>query len=118
MAFFMPLLAGCHDDSDQLFTTAVIELVTDDGLTIDRIQATAMLTNLNTKEIVTTSAFSGRRLAVSVLKGSYTILIEGQVRVIDTNGQVVIKNFRAYADYQEFLDVNVAPLELKIIFMP
>ena len=43
------VLTSCHQDEDDLFTTAAITLTAEQGTTIERVQGTVRLTNLNTR---------------------------------------------------------------------
>ncbi len=50
-------LMSCHEDEDELFTWADVVLSAGDGLTVEQVQGTARLTNLNSKQVTTTSDF-------------------------------------------------------------
>ena len=54
-------LASCHKEEDDLFATGCIMLSTPDGMAIDMVQAQAILTNVNTRQVTTTSDFKGER---------------------------------------------------------
>ena len=51
------VLASCHQDEDDLFTTAAITLTAEEGTTVERVQGTVQLTNLNTRQVTTTAEF-------------------------------------------------------------
>lgn len=53
------VLASCHQDEDDLFTTAAITLTAEEGTTVERVQGTVQLTNLNTRQVTTTAEFDG-----------------------------------------------------------
>ena len=113
----LPFLAACHKDEDNIFTTAVITLSTADSLTIERVQGTAHITDLNSKQVTTTSDFSGATLRLYLLRSSYSADIEGLVRYHDQQGQVYTKHMRAHSDYLalDLEDTNEATLN--IIFL-
>lgn len=108
------LLVSCHQDEDNIFTTAAIELQAADGITIERVQGTVTLTNLNTKQVVTSAEFNGNIAQVQVLRGAYAVLIEGSIQYRDASGTVAIRQFRATADYLalEKGNINTATLNL------
>ena len=112
-----PLLVSCHDDEDDIFATSVITLSADDALTIERVQGTARITNLNSKRVTTTSDFSGATLRLSLLRSSYSIDIEGLVRYHDQNGLVYTKHMRAHTDYAALAQKEYNEAVLNIIFL-
>ena len=50
-------LMSCHKDEDDLFTQADIVLTAGDGQTVEQVQGTARITNLNSKQVTITSDF-------------------------------------------------------------
>ncbi len=107
-------LVSCHQDEDYIFTTAAIELKAADDITIERVQGTVTLTNLNTRQVVTSAEFSGNIAQLQVLRGAYTALIEGSIQYRDASGNIAIRQFRASADYLslEKKEINTATLNI------
>ncbi len=93
------LLTACHQDEDELFATASITLSAGDTLSIDRVQGTARLTNLNSKQVTTSSDFSAATLSLPLLRSSYSADVEGLVRYRNALGQTMTKRMRAHSDY-------------------
>ena len=110
-------LVSCHQDEDNIFTTAAIELQTADNVTIERVQGTVTLTNLNTKQVVTSAEFNGNTATVQVLRGAYTALIEGSIQSRDASGTVAIRQFRATADYLALEKENINTATLNITWL-
>ncbi len=113
----LPLLVACQEDEDDIFATAVITLLTDEGLTIERVQGTARITNLNSKQVTTTSDFNGSALHLSLMRSSYSIDLEGLVRYHDQQGQVYTKHMRAHTDYVALNQKDYNETTLDIIFL-
>lgn len=111
------LLVSCHQDEDNIFTTAAIELQTADNVTIERVQGTVTLTNLNTKQVITSAEFNGNTATVQVLRGAYTALIEGSIQYRDASGTVAIRQFRATADYLALEKENINTATLNITWL-
>ena len=107
-------LISCHQDEDDIFTIAAIELKAEEGITIERIQGTVTLTNLNTKQIVTSAEFNGNTAQVQLLRGAYTALVEGSIQYHDANGNTAIRQFRASTSYLalEKKEINTATLNI------
>lgn len=111
------LLTACHQDEDELFSTASITLSAGDTLSIERVQGTARLTNLNSKQVTTSSDFNAATLSLPLLRSSYSADVEGLVRYRNALGQTMTKRMRAHSDYiaLEKKDHNYATLN--IIFL-
>ncbi|WP_024990305.1 hypothetical protein [Segatella albensis] len=110
-------LTACHADEDQLFTTAAITLTGSDTIYVDRIQGTITLTNLNTKERVTTADFDGCTATVNLLRGVYQVSVDGQVKYRDGRGITHIDNFRASQDQVSIVGSSMTIVELPMILM-
>ncbi len=111
------VLSSCHPDNDDYMTQAFINLDTSDTLTIERVQAMAQITNLNTRHIVTTSDFTEGTVQIELLRGAYQISIEGVMRYSDQQGEYHVRSFRAISDYVELTGLSRSYAELKIIFL-
>ena len=66
-------LSACHQDNDDYMTLASIRLDGGDTLTIERVQAMAHVTNLNTRHVVSSADFTGAELQIELLRGSYQV---------------------------------------------
>ena len=108
------VLTSCHQDEDDLFTTAAITLAAEQGTTVERVQGTVQLTNLNTRQVTTTAEFDGNIARVTLLRGAYSVLVEGSMQYKDANGETSVRQFRATSDYLEFASksLNVATLNI------
>ena len=108
------VLTSCHQDEDDLFTTAAITLAAGEGTTVERVQGTVQLTNLNTRQVTTTAEFDGNIARVTLLRGVYSVLVEGSMQYKDANGETSVRQFRATSDYLEFASksLNVATLNI------
>lgn len=93
------IISSCHHDEDSLFTEASVVLQGETDIVLDRVQGTVSLTNLNTTQVFTVSSFEGNIARVSILRGSYAILIEGTAQYHDASGKTYIRMFRASTDY-------------------
>lgn len=111
------LLAGCHQDEDDIFATATITLTADDGMTIERVQGTARITNLNSKQVITTSDFDVATLNLQLLRSSYSVDVEGLVRYRNADGEVSTKSMRAHSDYLALDKKGHNEAMLTIIFL-
>ena len=110
-------LTACHQDNDDYMTQATIYLDGGDMLTINRVQAMAQITNLNTRHVVSTADFDGPKVRIELLRGAYQINIEGILNYIDENGVQHIRSFRAISDYVELAGTGACQAKLNIIFL-
>lgn len=111
------VLASCHQDEDDLFTTAAITLTAEEGTTVERVQGTVQLTNLNTRQVTTTAEFDGNIARVSLLRGVYSVLVEGSMQYKDAHGVTGVRQFRATSDYLEFASKSLNVATLNIVWM-
>lgn len=114
MAMLPLLLVSCHKDEDDLFSTALIMLDAGEGFTVERMQGTLRLTNLNTRQVVSTADFEGNIARLQVLRGAYSALVEGSVQIKTAEGRSEVRQFRATADYMALdkEDINTATLQM------
>jgi hypothetical protein len=110
-------LSACHQDNDDYMTLASIRLDGGDTLTIERVQAMAHVTNLNTRHVVSSADFTGAELQIELLRGSYQVNVEGIVSYTDQNGQHFLRSFRAVSDYVELVASGRSEATLNIIFL-
>lgn len=111
------VLTSCHQDEDDLFTTAAITLAAEQGTTVERVQGTVQLTNLNTRQVTTTAEFDGNITRVTLLRGAYSVLVEGSMQYKDANGETSVRQFRATSDYLEFASKSLNVATLNIVWM-
>ena len=111
------VLTSCHQDEDDLFTTVAITLVAEQGTTVERVQGTVQLTNLNTRQVTTTAEFDGNIARVTLLRGAYSVLVEGSMQYKDANGETSVRQFRATSDYLEFASKSLNVATLNIVWM-
>ena len=111
------LLSACHQEEDDLFTTAVLTLEAGNGITVERVQGTVTLTNLNTRQIITAADFSGNVAQVQVLRGAYTVLVEGSAQCRDASGTTTVRKFRCSADYLALEKTNTNTAILNMIWL-
>ena len=116
MSLTMALVA-CHQDNDDYMTQATIYLDGGDTLTINRVQAMAQITNLNTRHVVSTADFDGPKVQIELLRGAYQINVEGILNYNDANGVQRIRSFRAISDYVELAGSGSCQAKLNIIFL-
>ena len=87
-----------------------------DTLRIDRVQATATIRNLNTKQAITSTNFNGNTLQQQLLRGAYQVSVDGSIQYTNQKQQTRIRSFRSQTDFIAFGDSNDYTLEMKPIF--
>ena len=110
-------LAACHQDNDDYMTLATIQLDGGEGVTIERVQAMAHITNLNTKHVVSTADFTGAQVRIELLRGAYQVSIEGVLSYTDQTGNKRIRSFRAVSDYVELVGTDTSKATINIIYL-
>ena len=90
MAAIMCMLTACHKEEDDIFAFATLAITTDVAENIERVQAQAVFTNINSRKVTTTADF---------------------------NGNVVMHQFRAQTDYAEIMDKSQNLITLKAILL-
>ena len=110
-------LTACHQDNDDYMTLATIQLDGGDGVTIERVQAMAHITNLNTKHVVSTADFTGAQVRIELLRGAYQVSIEGVLSYTDQTGNKRIRSFRAVSDYVELVGTDTSKATINIIYL-
>lgn len=110
-------LTACHQEQNDLFSTAIITLSSNDNISISRVQAQAEITNVNTRQVVTTANFDGPTLQVELLRGAYAVLVEGVATCLDADGNKRLRQFRAQTDYVELASTDTNVAQLNIIFL-
>ena len=87
-----------------------------DTLRIDRVQATATIRNLNTKQVITSTNFNGNTLKQQLLRGAYQVSVDGSIQYTNQKQQTRIRSFRSQTDFIAFGESNDYTLEMKPIF--
>lgn len=117
LLLLMVAITACHEEENDLFATAVISLATDQPLTLGQVQAQARMTNVNTRQVTSSSDFDGPVLRVDLLRGAYQVSVEGVVTCQDAGGAVSIHQFRAQSDYVELEKPGSNATVLNVIFL-
>lgn len=110
-------LTACHQDNDDYMTLATIQLDGGSDVTIERVQAMAHITNLNTKHVVSTADFTGDQVQIELLRGAYQVSIEGVLSYTDQIGNKHIRSFRAVSDYVELVGTGASKATINIIYL-
>lgn len=110
-------LTACHQDNDDYMTLATIQLDGGSDVTIERVQAMAHITNLNTKHVVSTADFTGDQVQIELLRGAYQVSIEGVLSYTDQTGNKHIRSFRAVSDYVELVGTGASKATINIIYL-
>lgn len=110
-------LTACHQDNDDYMTLATIQLDGGSDVTIERVQAMAHITNLNTKHVVSTADFTGAQVQIELLRGAYQVSIEGVLSYTDQTGNKRIRSFRAISDYVELVGTETSKATISIIYL-
>lgn len=110
-------LTACHQDNDDYMTLATIQLDGGSDVTIERVQAMAHITNLNTKHVVSTADFTGDQVQIELLRGAYQVSIEGVLSYTDQTGNKRIRSFRAVSDYVELVGTETCKATINIIYL-
>lgn len=111
------MLTACHSEQDDLMTTATLRVDGGNDIVISRIQATANLTNMNSRQVTAATNFNGPTIEVLLLRGAYQVNIEGVVTYTDTDGAEHIRQFRAISDYVNLAASNHCEATLSLIFL-
>lgn len=109
-------LTACHNSTDDYMTSVTIVINGGDTLRIDRVQATATIRNLNTKQVITSTNFNGNTLKQQLLRGAYQVSVDGSIQYTNQKQQTHIRSFRSQTDFIAFGDSNDYTLEMKPIF--
>ena len=116
LALMACTFSSCHNEVDEYMADVTIAISSEEATEIDRVQATATLTNLNTKQTITSTNFIGNRLTETVLRGAYKISIDGVIRYTDKKNEVRVRSFRSTTDFISVGESNSKPIEMQTIF--
>lgn len=112
----MITITSCHKDNDDYNTSAVISINVPDSMTVDKMQGTVTVTNLNNKQSYSSSEFNGTSTSLDIMRGCYSISVTGTVLYHDSLKVKHTRNFRAASSYCEFLK-HPSVVSVDIIFM-
>jgi hypothetical protein len=114
--FILNIASACHDDHEDYTTSANITISVPDSINVEKMQGTVTVVNLNNKQSYSSSEFNGTSTLIDVMRGSYSINVNGTVLYHDRQNIKHTKSFRAASSYSEFLD-HPAKASVNIIFM-
>lgn len=111
------IATACHTDNDNLFTSCVIKLNLPTSGEIDMMQYRATVTNLNSREEITLAGKTPDVITINeIMRGAYSINIEGVISYRDNDNAVHTSQFRAQSDYVSVVDNdNIITLEIVIM---
>ncbi len=110
-------ISSCAPVEDDIFATARITVAAGDDLTITRVQAQAKLTNVNTRQVLSSANFEGNGVTIELLRGAYQIDIEGVATCQMPDGGTRMHQFRCQCDYAEFISKEQNDITLNMIFL-
>lgn len=111
------VLCACHQDNDDYMTVATVHMNGGEGIRIERVQAMAHFTNLNTRHVTSTANFDGADVQVELLRGAYQVLIEGILSCVNADGVRSVRQFRAVSDYVELAGIGKSQASINIILL-
>lgn len=110
--------SACYQDKDTLFTSTKIVIDAGDTLKIKKMQASVMLTNLNTNEQVVATTLQKNEVETTLLQGLYKIYGQGTAQVINQDGKERIVRFRVTKDNLPLTVGENSVVKLQIFFVP
>ena len=110
-------ITACAPVEDDIFTNARITVTAGDDLVITRVQAQVKLTNVNTRQVMTSADFEGAGVTVELLRGAYQVDVEGVATCQSLDGATHVRQFRCQSDYVEFIGRETNEISLNIIFL-
>lgn len=119
--FFVFLLisigfSACEENADDYHTEVFVTLQTPDTLQPLKVQGTMTLKNLSNGRRYHTSDFQHTTAQLSLLRGAYSLDVEGTMIIQKRNGTTEVKYFRGSKDYVEII-AHPVRLDTQIIFM-
>lgn len=117
LLLMLVLLGACHGEQDDLMTTATVWVSAGDDISISRIQATALFTNMNSRQVTSTTNFNGPAVQVLLLRGAYQVHIEGVVTYTDADGTKHVRQFRALSDYVALANSGHSEANISLLFL-
>ena len=110
--------SACYQDKDTLFTSTKIVIDAGDTLKIKKMQASVMLTNLNTNEQVVATTLQKNEVETTLLQGLYKIYGQGTAQVINQDGKERIVRFRVTKDNLSLTVGENSVVKLQMFFVP
>ena len=107
---------SCHKDYDDFFTVAQLQLTAGDTCTVEKVQGTVTVTNLSNGQSFSSSTFEGDFTTIEVMRGPYSVAVEGTISLRHTDGTSTIHQFRASENYCELLR-HPSVVKLSILLM-
>jgi len=112
--------SGCHSDLEDYTTGGEIVLTLPQEGTIETLQYSVMMVNLNSRNVTTFSDItaSGHIIVDNIMRGAYSVSVEGIVRIKDATSQLSTHQFRAQSDYVSMAATdggNTVTLEMILI---
>ncbi|GEM_PF-166581 len=118
VCMIIAVTASCHSDHDFYTTTAGIELTMPVEGEVEIIQYSLTMTNLNSREVVNNAGkTTGTIMINDIMRGAYSINVEGIVKYKNESGQVTMRQFRAQSEYVSFVGQQDAVVTLEMILM-
>ncbi len=118
VCMIIAVTASCHSDHDFYTTTAAIELTMPVEGEVEIIQYSLIMTNLNSREVVNNAGkTTGTIMINDIMRGAYSINVEGIVKYKNESGQVTMLQFRAQSEYVSFVGQQDAVVTLEMILM-
>ena len=109
---------SCHNDLEDYFTSGEIALVLPVDGDVETIQYSVKMMNLNSRNVVTLAGKTSGAISVDeILRGAYSINVDGIVQFKDAAGEVHAHQFRAQSDFVEMIDLAGNHVELEMILM-
>lgn len=115
-ATVLTAITSCHTDEDDYTTAISVVIDAPEGISVSQMQGTVTLTNLNNRQTYATSVFAATTATLELMRGVYSVDVEGSVRYVDANGSVKTTNFRAATSYCEALE-HPSEVHLDLILM-
>ena len=110
------IFTSCYNDSEEYMADITIVVNSKEAIKIDQVQATATITNLNSKQVFSSTNFYGNTLTETVLRGAYKIALGGIIRYIDKNNEIRVRPFRSTTDFINVGESNCDPIVMQTIF--
>lgn len=110
-------LSACQQENDSYYTSARITLTMPAELTIEQIQGTLTLQNLNSMQTLSSAEIHGTAFELEILRGAYKADVEGMIQYSDSEGNSHISHFRAHADYVALADIPSVEVKLPITLL-
>lgn len=113
----MAALAACHQEQDELLTEAHILMTAPDSISIEQMQGTLTLKDMNTARSISTADLHDNGFTINILRGAYRVDVEGMVRYHSAAGRTSTCNFRVHSDYTPLIGVPTSTASLPIILL-